>query len=145
MNQGIRLVRFMKKTRGRKSREIIPLRTSSYSGDANKICLGVSCLSACYFRVPIRHSDRYRKPANDAGATRPHMLRPRTFRPRTIRPRTLFPDVFTSLYVLPRNGPQPTELNQPCIGWAFRLTYPNYVNGQSQPTELYQSANWLGI
>ncbi len=53
---------------------------------------------------------------------RPHKFRPRTFRPHTIRLSTLFPDIFTSPYVSSMNEPQPTELHQPWIGWAFSLT-----------------------
>jgi hypothetical protein len=49
-------------------------------------------------------------------------FRSRTFHPRTIIPYTLFPDVLTSLYVSSLNESQPTELHQPCIGWAFSLT-----------------------
>ncbi len=59
---------------------------------------------------------------NGSEMLRPRTLRPCTFRPYTIRPRTLFPDVFTSLYVSSLNESEPTELHQPCIGWAFSLT-----------------------
>ncbi len=76
---------------------------------------------------------------------RSNMLHPRTFCPHTLRPRTLFSDVFTSLHISSLNESQPTELHQPCIGWAFSLTYPNPEYGQSHPTELHQPMNWLGI
>ncbi len=72
-------------------------------------------------------------------------LRPCTFRPHIICPCKLFPDVFTSLYVLSLNESQPTELHQPCIGWAFSLILPFPGYGQSQPTEFHQPMNWLGI
>ncbi len=90
------------------------------------------------------------------------MLRPRTFRPSMIRTRLLYPDIFTILYVsslkcrvhsIPGKTPYHWKFVRfipefsDCVNfWSlFFQIYLNPEYGQSQPTELYQPKDWLGI
>jgi hypothetical protein len=52
---------------------------------------------------------------------------------------------FPLFFVCLKDQKHLVNYTSPRTGWSFSLTYPKDENGQSQPTEIHQPMDWLGI